>query len=219
MLIFTAILHAQMRSNFMKLKSLKTLLLVSGIATLFTACQKDSADKPATNDQLLGTWNFVGMTATRKSTIVAGTGANEEKIITYYGFHSKNNAGTITFDATNLTSANLTYSFDTVVNSKFYLGGVLDDEYDDDFSFVLPLSSGVAPYKAVGTDSLYYSSGFMNIDPDASPTATLPGGSRISWSGDTLMLKMLYVGTRNQVINGVNAKVSDDIYQLVKLKK
>jgi hypothetical protein len=203
----------------MKLKNLKPILLVVGITTLFTACQKESADKPATNDQILGTWKFVGMTATRKSTIVAGTGANEEKIITYYGAHTKNNAGTITLDATNITSANLTYSMDTVVNSKFYLGGVLVDEFDDDFTFILPLSSGVAPYKAVGTDSLYFSSGFMSIDPNSTPTATLPGGARISWSGDTLMLKSLYVGTRNQVINGVNARVSDDIYQLVKLKK
>ena len=200
-------------------KIFKALLLVGGIAALFTACQKEAPVAGNTNDKILGTWKFAGMTATRKSTIVAGTGINEEKVITYYGFHSKNNVGTVTIDAANFTSTGLGYSFDTLVSTQLYLGGVLFDSFDDDFSFDMPLTSAVAPYKAVGTDSVYFASGFISIDPDASPTATVPSGSKISWSGDTLMLKTLYVGTRNQVINGVNAKVTDDISQLVKLKK
>jgi hypothetical protein len=213
----------------MKLKYLETLFLIVGMATLFTACQKEvdlqdiTTNPPpgggTNNNSIIGTWNFVGMVASTKSTLVAGTGVDEEKITTSYGFISKNNKGTVTINASNFTSAAVGYSIDTVVTTVFYLGGDLIDSVDTDFTFTMPLSSGTVPYKAIGNDSLYFSSGFISLDPKASPTATVASGSKITWAGDTLILKTIYANTQDQVVNGVIAKRSDYISQLVKLKK
>jgi len=208
---------------------LKTLFLFAGIAFLFTACQKevdlqDTINNPppgggTNNNSILGTWNFVGMVASTKSTLVAGTGIDEEKAITSYGFISKNNVGTVTIDANNFTSAAVGYSIDTVVTTELYLGGVFFDSFDTDFAFTMPVASGTAPYKAIGNDSIYFASGFISLDPQASPTATIASGSKIAWSGDTLLLKTIYANTQDQVVNGITAKRSDYISQVVKLKK
>ena len=217
----------------MKLKILKTLFLVVGITTLFTACQKevDLQDTTTTpppgggtnNNSIIGTWNFVGMVASTKSTLVAGTGIDEEKVITSYGFISKNNAGTITIDATNFKTASLAYSIDTIVTTEFYLGGVFFDSFDQDVKMDFPPTSGTTTYKAVGTDSIYFANGFISLDPtgggSGTPTPTVAQGLKISWSGDTLLLKTLYSDNRTQTVNGATAKISDNISQVVKLKK
>ena len=213
----------------MKLKDLKTLCIVIVISALFTACQKevdfqDIANNPApgggtTNNSIIGTWNFVGMVASTRSSVVAGTGPAEEKAVTSYGFISEKNVGTITIDAATITSSGVGYSIDTVVTSEFYLGGVLIDTINTDFAFDMPVSSAVAPYKAVGSDSIYFSSGFLTLDPSAGVTPTTAAGSKISWSGDTLLIKTIVVENRTESVNGVTATIANNISQVVKLKK
>jgi len=213
----------------MKLNDLKTLLIVIVISGLFTACQKevdfqDITNNPVpgggtTNNSIIGTWNFVGMVASTSSSVVAGTGPAEEKALTHYGFISENNVGTVTINATTITSAGVGYAIDTVVTTEFYLGGVLIDTFHTDFAIDMPLSSAVAPYKAVGSDSLYFSSGFLTLDPSAGATPTTAAGSKISWSGDTLLIKTVVVENRTEDVNGVTATIANNISQVVKLKK
>ena len=211
----------------MKLKKTKTLLLICAIGAFLVSCQKESSLQGDSvnnvNSAILGKWNFVGMTANFKSSITAGVGPAEEKIISSYGFVSQNNTGTVTIDTKNMTSAALGYSIDTVINTKFYLGGVLFDEIETDFEMDMPLSNGATKYKAIGTDSVYFESGFVTLDPSGggtgTPTATIPTGSRISWSNDTLVLKTIVSNSTIQNVNGVSAKVTTNISQIVKLKK
>jgi len=212
----------------MKLNDLNRLFIVIAISTFFAACQKEvdfqDMNNPApgggtANNSIIGTWNFVGMVASTRSSVVAGTGPAEEKAITSYGFISEKNVGTVTINATTITSAGVGYSIDTVVTTEFYLGGVLIDTFHTDFAIDMPLSSGVAPYKAVGTDSLYFSSGFLTLDPSAGATPTAATGSKISWSGDTLLLKTIVVENRTESVNGVTATIANNISQVVKLKK
>jgi len=213
----------------MKQKDLPGLFIVIAISTLFIACQKevdfqDITNNPppgggTTNNSIIGTWNFVGMVASTRSSVVAGTGPAEEKAISYYGFISENNVGTVTINAATITSAGVGYSIDTIVTTEFYLGGVLIDTFHTDFAFDMPLTSAVAPYKAVGSDSIYFSSGFLTLDPTAGATPTAATGSKISWSGDTLLIKTVIVENRTESVNGVMATISDNISQVVKLKK
>jgi len=213
----------------MKLKDFKTLLIAIVISTLFTACQKevdfqDITNNPSpgggtTNNSIIGTWNFVGMFASTRSLVVAGTGPAEEKAVTSYGFISEKNVGTVTINAATITSAGVGYSIDTVVTTEYYLGGVLIDSFNTDFAFDMPVSSAVAPYKAVGNDSIYFAGGFLTLDPSAGVTPTAAAGSKISWSGDTLLLKTVVVENRTESVNGVAATISNNISQVVKLKK
>jgi len=214
----------------MKLRALKYLFVFCAISAVILACQKEvdfqdiSNNPPAggggpAGNNITGTWNFVGMVASTESSLVAGSGSAEEKAVTSYGFISQNNKGTITIDATKFTTNGIAYSIDTVVTTELYLGGVFIDKFDLDFVFDMPPSSASVPYKLVGTDSVYFSSGFLSLDPSAGPTATAPGGSRISWSGDTLILKTVAVENRTEPLNGATATISDKISQIVKLKK
>ena len=97
------------------------------------------------------------------------------------------------------------------------------DEFETEFEMEMPLSNGATKYKAIGTDSVYFESGFVTLDPSGggtgTPTATVPTGSRISWSNDTLVLKTIVSNSTIQNVNGVSAKVTTNISQIVKLKK
>ena len=211
----------------MKMRKTKTLFLICAIGTFLVSCQKESSLQGDSvnnvNNAILGKWNFVGMVANFKSSVTTGIGPAEEKIISSYGFISQNNTGTVTIDDKNITSTALGYSIDTVVNTEFYLGGVLIDEFETEFEMEMPLSNGATKYKAIGTDSVYFESGFVTLDPSGggtgTPTATIPTGSRISWSNDTLVLKTIVSNSTIQNVNGVSAKVTTNISQIVKLKK
>ena len=211
----------------MKMIKAKTLFWICAIGSFLVSCQKEASFQEDsvnnTNSAILGKWNFVGMVANFRSTIKAGIGPAEEKIISSYGFVSQNNTGTVTIDNKNITSTALGYSIDTVVNTEFYLGGVLFDDIETDIEMDMPLSNGSTKYKAIGTDSLYFESGFVTLDPSGGgtgiPSATIPTGSKISWLNDTLILKTVVSNSSVQNINGVDAQVITNISQIVKLKK
>ena len=217
----------------MKTLSIKPLLLIFATVAFLASCQKEASLQDLNNPQpgggtggntnsIIGNWNFVGMTAITKTTITAGTGIDEEKIISSYGFNSQKNKGTITIDASKFTSTGIGYSIDTVVQTDFYLGGMLFDSFESDFMMDMPLSSGTAPYKAIGTDSLFFQNGFISYQsPDSTgmPIAIKDAGYKISWLKDTLVLKTIQSNSSNQIINGVNAQVANNISQIVKLKR
>jgi hypothetical protein len=212
------------------MKNKNFLLLICTTSILITSCQKEVDFQDLTNpggggnpnNSILGKWNFVGMTADIKSTIMAGSGINEEKAVSSYGFVSYNNKGTVTIDASKFTSVGIAYSLDTVVKTDLYLGGVLFDSFETDFQMDMPPSSGSVNYKAIGSDSIYFASGFITLDPSAGaggPQATIPTGSRLSWLSDTLVLKTIVAESRTQSINGIDTKVTNNVLQIVKLKK
>ena len=213
----------------MKTLSIKPLLLIFSILVFLFSCQKEAdlqdltGPAPGGNtNSIIGNWNFVGMTAITKTTITAGTGLDQEKIISSYGFNSQKNKGTIIIDASKFTSAGIGYSIDTVVKTDLYLGGVLIDAYDYDFQMDMPLSSGTAPYKAIGIDSLFFQNGFITYqspDNTGTPIATTDAGYKISWISDTLVLKTIQSNSSIQNVNGVNAQVTNNISQTVKLKR
>ena len=216
--------------NSVKMKNKKSLFVICITAIIFSSCQKevdlqdltDPSGGSNSNNSIIGKWNFVGMTADLKSTTTAGSGMDEEKVVSSYAFISYNNKGTVTIDASKFTSDGIGYSVDTVINTQLYLGGDLFDSFETDFQIDMPLSSGSVVYKAVGSDSLYFANGFITLDPSAGaggPMATIPSGSKISWSGDTLVLKTVLVENHTQSVNGVTANISSNVLQIVKLKK
>jgi hypothetical protein len=205
------------------MRNFKTLLIILTLGLFLTSCQKDSDPPENTNDKLFGTWNFIGMTASLKSSITAGTGADEEKIITSYPIIAQNPKGTVTIDSKNFKTSGLSYSFETNVKTQFYKGGILVDSDDSPFEGDIPASSASTTYKTVGTDSIHLESGLIAFDPAAggggAPNQTISQDFKISWENDVLILSSPIKYNTVQMINGHNAQVIIDATQVVRLKK
>lgn len=206
------------------MRNTKTLLIIFTLGLFLTSCQKDS-DPPQenTNDKLFGTWNFIGMTASVKSSIIAGTVVDQEKMITSYPIIAQNPQGTVTIDSKNIKTSGLSYSFKTTVKTQFYVGGVLDFSDDSPFEGDMPASSASTTYKTVGTDSIHLESGLVAFDPAAggggAPNQTIPQDFKISWENDVLVLTSPIKFNTVQMINGYNAQVIVDASQVIRLKK
>lgn len=206
------------------MRNAKALLLILTCGLFLSSCQKDS-DPPQenTNEKLFGTWNFIGMTASVKSSITAGTGADQERMVTSYPIIAQNPKGTITIDSKNIKSSGLSYSFKTSVQTQFYVGGVLEDSDDSPFEGDIPSSSASTTYKTVGTDSIHLESGLIVFDPASggggTPNQTIPQDFKISWDNDVLVLSSPIKYNTVEVINGHNAQIIVEATQVVRLKK
>ncbi len=200
----------------------RTLLFLLAVSAVFSSCQKDN-DVPNTNEKLFGTWNFVGMKATVGTSTTAGSGIDEQKVISSYSFDADNTVGTVTIDPLNFTTSGIGYSFDANINTEMYMGGVLFDTYDSPFQSTLPPSNATTTYTAIGTDSIHLQSGFLSFDPAAggsgTPTATIPQGFRISWDNDILVLSSDVSHNMNQNTGGGSVQVKVTATQIVRLKK
>ncbi len=111
-----------------------------------------------------------------------------------------------------------------MVNFKMYVGGVLFDSFETPMIGDMPTSHGSTEYKTLGEDSLRFEKGFAVLEAPASQGGpvtqnTTPANIGISWAKDTLVLTGHIIQTQNQIINGVNARVSNNVLQIVKLKK
>jgi hypothetical protein len=207
----------------MKMKSIKTWLYAAAFGILLSSCSKSNNDDNGNqNPALIGDWKFLGMTLLAETTLEATDGVDTEKLSTWYGYHSKNNTGTVKIDATQFAMTGVGYSVDTTVHNDYYSNGTLVDATEDPFQAILAPYSGTVPYKAIGTDSVFFEQGFLTVDPSISggaPLATQAIGSRISWSNDTMLLKTSYLVKSVDNSNGYPIQMQTKLSQVVKLKK
>lgn len=207
------------------MKPMKTWLYAAMFGILLSSCSKGNDDDSGggnENPALIGDWRFLGMTLLAETTLEATDGVDTEKMRTWYGYHSKNNTGTVKIDATQFTMTGIGYSVDTTIHTDFYMNGTLEDATEDPFQAILAPYNGTVPYKAIGTDSIFFEKGFLTVDPSISggaPLATQAIGSRISWSNDTMLLKTSYLVKGVDNSNGYPIQMQTKLSQVVKLKK
>ncbi len=195
------------------------------IAVLFASCTKEESLEIIDNsgagnvDKLKGTYVFVNMQAHTEGTVEATDGTDTEKMVSISNYITKDNVGTVVIDAGKFTAINMGYSVDTTVKGYFYVNGVLDDTFESDFQFSTPPLSSVAPYRLVGTDSLYFTGGIINAPSGGGGVATPESKARFAFSGDTLIL---YQGYNNKTITtqtGVKITQTDVATIITRLKK
>ena len=202
------------------MKSYKSLLLPVVLAITLASCGKDEMAKPdvipempttkppePTNgaSKIEGTWTFVGLRLTVTSTATVGN----EKAVTYTDYTTFNNAGTTVIEATKMTLTGFTYAIDAVSKTKYYLDGVLDDEWEVPVKVILSPYNGTSTYKQISTDSIYYEAGFIQAsDGSATPQKSDAIGSTISWLGDTLVITSNPIKTSKMIQNGVTVDVA-----------
>jgi len=209
-----------------------TKLLLS-LTILFTACQKEvdnvtgntsgntggSGNNNNSTSNIEGDYDFVGMAAHTESAITVNAAGSEVKAVTVSDYVTKENTGTMKITSDQLISTNLGYSIDTVVNVKTYLDNVLYDDSDVPFAQSAPPTNGPTPYVRVSADSIT-ATGFLGIPSDPSGSIpTGPTGLKLSWSGDTLLMKINTTITQSVTQQGVPGTMVASVIGTFKLKK
>jgi hypothetical protein len=184
----------------------KYSLFMSALAVLFFAsCKKDSADTGGSaNQEMLGNYKFVSLTANTTSIKTINDGSSSEKSITRSTYTTTDNSGTLSFEPTKIISKDLAYTVNTTASSEIYEDGVYVDTYDVPFLFTVTPSSATSEYKWVTKDSLYFTSGSMFYN--GSTVNTGGDGAKVRLEGD----KLYFTGYKEQ--NGTSTEMG---YQVI----
>ena len=170
----------------------KHLLLLAASATLLFSCQKDDSLNPEENNtKIIGTWTFVNMTAHTNATETATIDGDTYKSVTISDYTSTNNAGEITISAGTFSTKDFTYTANTYAHVTTYVNGTLEDTLSQPIQFTAPVGSSNAPYKLIGSDSMYLSVGTVTTGTTTVPST--PAGFKYAWSGDTLLVTSIAV--------------------------
>ena len=208
------------------------LLLLSSLIIVFTSCQKEvdfqtrnssggtggTGGTGNTND-IVGDYDFVGMVAHTQSTVTVNAQGQQLKAITISDYVTKSNIGTVKITSNQFITTGLGYSIDTVMNVKTYIDNVLFDDSDVPFVASVPSSSSTSPYVRISADSITVT-GALGVSPDPSGnTPTGPVGVKLSWSGDTLLLKVNSSFTQSITQGGVPGIITGSVNGITRLKK
>ncbi|HMG67363.1 MAG TPA: hypothetical protein VK588_06740, partial [Chitinophagaceae bacterium] len=180
-----------------------TVTLLLSLVIAFTSCEKEVnyANNNNSNNNtggtggnstqdIIGTYDFVGISAHTESTVTVNTGGQDLKSVTISDYTSKDNTGTIQITSSQFISNNLGYAIDTIMNVKSYTDNVLIDDSDFPFTETIPGSGSTSPYTRITADSISIV-GALGAPSDPSGTIpTGPVGVKLAWSGDTLLLKI-----------------------------
>jgi hypothetical protein len=217
-----------------KMKNVGLLLLVA-VITVFSSCQKEVSFQEGdpgpgngggggggNNTSIVGNYKFLGMVAEVKATSVASTFGMEIKVIVTSDYTSKNNVGTVEITPTKLIGTGIGYDVDTVMNMKTYMDGILFDDTDMPFVANIPPTSSTSDYTKISNDSITVDGGFVmpsNPTPGGGGITLGVIGSKLSWAGDTLIMKTSTTYTTTVTQQGVTAIVNGVAKSTTRLKK
>lgn len=202
------------------MRKLTPFLLCACILLAMASCEKEQSidtlghtpgipDGGSANGSEIGTWKFLFMNASTSATITYTDGVDKVMTVTTSDYTSTDNAGTITFDGKNMTTANIAYTVDGIAQTKFYTNNVLEDSLEFPFGGVMPVTNSSIPYKKIGSDSLYFSSGVLTgMDPNSGVTQTVPAGYKLKFEGDKMIITMKYSATKMEFVQGITQRMT-----------
>lgn len=216
---------------FMRIRTSKLLLSLSLVAAL-ASCQKevnfqlDSGSGGGTGGtggntttNIVGDYDFVGLVAHTQSTVTVTDQGQELKSVTVSDYVTKNNTGTVKVTSSELITTNVAYSIDTMMNVKTYIGNLLMSDLDFPFALTAPTTSTSSPYVRNSADSITVTGTFgVSVDPTGN-APTGPVGMKLSWSGDTLLLRVKATFSQTVTQGGVPGTVVGTVDGITKLKK
>lgn len=181
---------------------MRPLSFLAFAAMLFIiSCKKDSNE---TFKPLSGNYKFINLVANTISTMSYTEAGTLYKTITYTEYTTRNNAGRLEIDGSNMKSFGLAYSVDTTVKADYYENNKLINSFEMPFQANVPASDGVSDYKIITNDSIYVSEGLMFSG--SSPMSIAPTGFKYRTEGDKLIF--IFGGTETKTIQqqGINMK-------------
>lgn len=195
------------------------------MSIVFVGCQKElsidglgGGSGAGGNSALIGAWKFLELSAKTESDVLVTDGADTERAITTSQYTTMNNKGTVTFDATKMISSGIGYDIDADAKTYLYANGMLLDSLDFPFAVSIPSSSGEAKYKAIGSDSLYFETGFFSV-PGTNPQASLPSGTKYTIVGNILTMNTNSVATKTETSAGLTTTQTNKVIGAIKLQK
>jgi len=212
----------------MRMRTSKLFLLALILSVV--SCQKEVDLQPGVGSgtgsagggntsSIIGDYDFVGEAAHTVSTVTVSDQGQQLKGVTVSDYVTKNNVGTAKITSSEIIATGIGYSIDTMMNVKTYLDNVLFDDSDFPYMVTIPPTSSTSPYVRVTADSITVTTAF-GVSPDPSGAAPSgPVGVKLSWSGDTLLMKINSTFSQNVTQNGVPGVVTGTVIGVTKLKK
>ena len=175
---------------------------------------------PGSSNDIIGDYDFINLSAHTDVTITTNVGTDQMKTVTISDYVTKNNVGTVKITSTQMISDNVGYEIDTTMNGKTYINGVLISDIDLPFVMSVPPASNVSTYVKNSADSIT-TTGTFGIAQGTSGggTSSAPFGLKLSWSGDTLSMKISTVLVENINQMGVSAIAVSKITGITRMKK
>ncbi|MBL7737595.1 MAG: hypothetical protein JNK14_00120 [Chitinophagaceae bacterium] len=207
------------------------LLVFLCTSVLLISCQKEVSVELGTgngngnggggnnNNSIEGDYDYVGVHAVTLSTVTFTILGEETKSVTTSDYYGKNCTGTVKITANQFISTNVAYDIDTTMNVKMYTNGVLTDDEDFPFTASVPPTGGTSTYVKNSADSITVTGSFGSSPNPSGNNPTGPIGARLSWSGDTLIMKTSASFTQNISQGGIPAVFVGKVSAVTKLKK
>ena len=161
----------------------KSLLILTPVFCILMICACSKSNKSNTSQGLVGTWNFLGVSAQSKMVVSEGSGVT---MVAYPAFVTTNNLGSITFSKDSMSASGIGYKVDTAFWAYFYYGSsVYYDSTRQTLSYTVPPTSTSSKYSLIGTDSIYFPKGGLLTTFDSASTGQ---GCTYVLRGDSLLL-------------------------------
>ena len=189
--------------------------LICFASILFISCQKANSN-PAAKD-ITGTYTFVSMDVTTESSEEYTDASGNQKTVTTSAYTTEDNTGTVTIDATTMTTTNIAYSVNTTIKTDFYMNGTLVNRFELPFTYTAPASSSTGTYHTIKADSIYFEGGTVFMS--GAFQQSIPCGAKVEVSGNMLYLTASLSQTTNEVIGGINNIINVNATSRVKLQK
>lgn len=212
----------------MRMRTVKLSLLA--LLVSLVSCQKEVDLQPGlgsgtgtggggNTSSIIGDYDFVGMAAHTQSTVTVSDQGQQLKAVTVTDYVTKNNVGTAKFTSSDFIGTGIGYTIDTMLNVKTYIDNVLFDDSDFPYVVTSPPANSTSPYVRVTADSITVTGAFGASTGPSGSTPAGPVGVKLSWSGDTLFMKINSTFTQNVTQNGVPGVLTGTVTGVTKLKK
>ncbi|SHN22616.1 hypothetical protein [Chitinophaga sp. CF418] len=206
------------------MKAVKSALLLAVVASSLVACSNDDDVNNEVKNGLEGTYSFIAMKADTYAEVRNVYGDTDSDIkevssIATCTYQTNNNKGTVTIDANKFNSSKFAYSINATVYGKTYMNGEQSGYSNMPWVIDMPESSGTSSYKLIGTDSIYFSGGFVNSPALGDSVASLPSGAKYKWEGDTLVIASAFILRDTVVEDGATVYSDKRSTQIMRFKK
>jgi hypothetical protein len=216
----------------MKLKKLKIIFGLVALAIGLVACQKEvdfqdlngpgpGGGGGATID-LLGNWNFVGLSAKLKATITASQAGQELKeiVLNEYATDPPTATGTLSVTTDQFKFFQIGHTVIGTLTAQTFLNGLLIDNQAEPINEVTDPADEIFDYVRNSNDSVTFTNGFTSLpDPSGTPPPAGPIGAKLSMSSDTLSVKIKTNLSQNGSQGGIPVQVAFDIESTMRFKR
>jgi len=207
-----------------KLRTIKLLSSTLSFILVLASCQKEinfvlPNASAIPDNNIAGDYDFLGLTAHTESSVTVTEQGQTIKTVTVGDYVTKNNVGTAKITLSQFIGNGIGYSIDTTVTVTKYVNNVATERMEVAFVGTLPPTNTISPYIQITADSVTVTGDFGVLPDPSGNTPTGPVGLKLSWSGDTLLLKENSTFTQTVTQNGVPGVVTSTAIGVTKLKK